>query len=75
MRLLKANGRQELGSQRPAAGTGRITKRMQRDATVVSTIGSGRKAGSFAGYQQFVEGAPLMRVPLGGNRCQSSESH
>ena len=44
---------------------GRRTKRMQRDATAVSVVRSGRRVDSFAERQQLVEGAPLMRNPLG----------
>ncbi len=44
----------------------RRTKRMQRDATAVSIVRSGRKVGSFAERQQLAEGAPLMRKPFCG---------
>ncbi len=45
---------------------GRISKRMQRDATAVPIVHAGGKVGRFAEHQQLVEWAPLMRMPLGG---------
>ena len=56
-------------AERPRTSSrwGRISKRMQRDAIGVSIVRSGRKTGSFAECQQLIEGAPLMRMPLGAS--------
>ena len=48
-------------------------KRMQRDATAVSIVRSGRRVSSFAECQQLAGGAPLMRMPLGGRRPKNDK--
>lgn len=45
-------------SRRAAMKDGRISKRMQRDATAISIACGGRKVGSFAECHQMVEGRP-----------------
>jgi hypothetical protein len=57
---------EERGRDRGNLGEGRISKRMQRDATAVSIVRGGRRFVSFFGRQQLAHGAPLMRMPICG---------